>query len=217
MKWGFIVLLVLLVLPICFAGSTQFKDLYEISNKSITRNDTMRAFEAYRFRFNGAEVKLTIDTMTPEKVYFSIISNTYEDKEFALEKFSKKSFDLDNDGLVDFTFGLDEIIMSNTKRRITTMFSTEEAMGIETFELDDIPIVEDDTVVEEDVKPKNITTENLTDDYELLLDQEEEVEDDSKPMSSMSFNLVIWLIVLLIVVVIGGAFFLLYKKHHEIL
>jgi len=218
-----ILILISLSATLCLAGTTKFFDLYEIKDADITRQELMRSFEAFRFRFNGTLCRIGIDEIKSEEVkFFFTASDVYIGEKFTLQAFSRKSFDLDKDSKVDFSISLDNVTKSSTRERAIVTFSTSgllEDLYVETD--DDMPDNNTTEIIMPDNKaPKQLDKvvekeeENLTDDFSLLQDND---EDYKKPISSAKFTLVMWFLVLLLILFIVLVLFAIYKKRHHYL
>ncbi|MCB9358970.1 hypothetical protein H6503_03500 [Candidatus Woesearchaeota archaeon] len=224
MKWNILFFIIVMCVFSAYAGATQFKDIGEIMNEDIYRQDSLRYFEAYRFRYDDIVTRIDIIELRDDEVDFALNSNDrFIDEQFSMKEGDKKSFDLDKDNKVDFSLILDEIELSPTRRRITATFTTEYISP-----LTQKPVVEDDgslLIPEVNVSDSyNDDSEDveviITDDDDLgieYMDSDEQqsasVSDTDKALSEGTFSLIAWILVLLILIIIIAAFFAIEKKR----
>jgi len=205
------------LLCIAYAGAVQFKDLGEITGSAITRTDEMRSFEAYRFRFNGDECRLSIQSIAEDSVDFAFQSSSYTGEEFSLKIDEFRSIDVNDDGKVDFSIKVSSITKTPSKERAEMTLSTEGILpGKKSNDEGDGPESIEEADIEMPAKPaRNVTDINLTEYSDSLEKQEEAASQPKEVVSSEKFNLAVWAAVALITIIIGGGFYLLYRKNQD--
>jgi hypothetical protein len=193
-----------------YAGTTSFKDLHEIKGIKLTREDMLRSFEAYRFRYEGKLCRISIDAIKKDHADFLFSSDEYGKEAFTLYEGERKAFDLDDDYIMDLEIILDEVTKTSTNERIRVTFTTESEALTE-----DSPAVE----IEEELEEKQQTSEeNITEDIpekktttiEFMEEKNDSMVPD-KPMSNTFFTFLIWLIVFLVILLIVVIFIAIHK------
>jgi len=208
----------LIFVQLCLAGTVQFHDLYEITTQDITRQEIMRDFEAFRFRYNGDQMRIGINHIEKDEVNFFITSfDVYPDENFTLKMFEGKSFDINDDNIVDFSISLDNISIAASRERTLVTFSTiglisnlEQPINETDNRTDNNVVVDNDTAV------KVINDDNLSGGL-VAIEDLGLVDDRGRPLSAKKFTFMVWLIVLLFIVLIVLTFYTIYKRKHHYL
>jgi len=230
----FIAIIFILIInsSLVLAGTSNYKDIYEIKGKDIEKIDQLRSFEGIRFRYDNDLCVISINSIEVDKTHFYLKCRTLDKYEsFTMQEYDKKLVDLNDDGFIDFSFSLDKIIYEGTKKRINFTFSTDIYSFTEDFnsevEENTIPELIDNTIEETSVKKveeintttnkEEITTnkKNDNDEFESVFIQDK--EENKMPMRAKNFILIIWLIVLLLVSFAAVGFYYIYKKKHNFL
>lgn len=221
---GFVFFLLIFV-QVCLAGTVQFYDLYEITTQDISRQEIMRDFEAFRFRYHGDQMRIGINYIGDDEVSFFITSfDVYPDDNFTLKMFEGKSFDINGDNIVDFSISLDNISVTASKERTLVTFSTTGLISnleqLDNLTENQIDNNTDDTnkgpSLNDNITVKVIKDDNLSGNLVAIGDLNI-VEDKGKPLSAKKFTLMVWLIVLLFITLIVLVFYVIYKKKHHYL
>ena len=219
-----------------FAAQCKIYDLNEIKDTEIQQDYTFRPCERIRFRFDGEEYNLRLQTFEDGSATFSLRTGSGEPESFTLAEFDKKSFDLDHDNIVDFSIVADEIILSATRRRVMLTFQTDEdIIKHEDSGIQETPEPEqqqDQQQDEQQNREEELSSEptptEAVEEQEVLVSYNEKIQ-EKKPtpaptedvMSGTTFNIITgFLIALFIILIAIVAGYLLKKKgseffHHE--
>ncbi len=121
------ILISILAINFAFAGTSNYKDLYEIKDTSFERTDYLRTFEAFRYRYDGTLCVIGIDSIKTDKVnFFSKCDGFNYYESFTLLEYDKNFLDINLDNNIDISLTLDDIVYENGKKRIQLTFSTKE-------------------------------------------------------------------------------------------
>jgi len=229
----FFIILISLIIPV-FAAS-QYKDMGEISEVIKTEQVSLRTFEGIRLRYLDEVATITIDSLQNDSVSLLMKSMAYGDEVFSLSQYERKTFDLDDDTMVDFSIMLDNITISSTKRRIGVTFSSDDSMALPTIystnnipseqikEVKTEPVQYEDNIDSGEEQTDEQKTEPIVtviDDFEVMDTENDEILSDSdkseKKISSTTFSIIIWLGVLIVIGLMVFLFFIFHKKKYEL-